>query len=134
MRRKKEMKKYKILLLEDNPIHREVIYDGLEDFGYEVKKAQDVVGAKKILNEEKFIPDLFLLDIVIGSIKNQGIQFAEELKNQKEFKNIPVLYISAHLDENGIAERFPDDAAANVLPKPFDFDQLINKIRKMLRG
>jgi DNA-binding response OmpR family regulator len=125
------MKKNKIFLLEDDPIHREVIYDGLEDFGYEVRKSEDVDSAKKIL--EEFKPDLFLLDIVIGNERSKGIQFAEKLSEDSRFKDIPVLYISAHLDEKGVAEYFPENSEKNVLPKPFDFDQLLNKIRELLR-
>ena len=124
------MKKNKIFLLEDNPIHSEVIYDGLEDAGYEVKKAQDVNSANKIL--KGFIPDLFLFDIVIGIEKNKGIQFAETLRLNSMFKNIPVLYISAHLNDKNVGEYLPKESWDNVLPKPFDFDQLINKIREIL--
>jgi len=124
------MKKNKIFLLEDNPIHREVIFDGLEDAGYEVKKAQDVDSAEKIL--KAFIPDLFLFDIVIGIEKNKGIQYAETLHKNPRFKNIPVLYISAHLNDKNIGEYLPEESWNNVLPKPFDFDQLLSKIKGML--
>lgn len=124
------MRKNKILLLEDNPIHREVIYDGLEDAGFEVEKAQNVDEAHKIL--EEFTPDLFLLDIVIGNSRKQGILFAEELSKESRFEKIPVLYITAYIDERSIADHFPGDLKENVLPKPFDFEQLINKIGEML--
>ena len=125
------MRKNRILLLEDNPIHREVICDGLEDAGFVVKKAQNVDEAYKIL--EKFTPDLFLLDIVIGNNRKQGILFAEELSKESRLKHIPVLYISAYIDEKSIADHFPGDLKENVLPKPFDFEQLINKIREVLK-
>ena len=124
------MKRKKILLLEDNPIHREVIYDGLEDAEYEIKKAQNVEEANKILQE--FTPDLFLVDIVIGTHMYQGIQFSEQLSKDSRFKGIPILFISAHLDEKNIAEHLSKDSEAKILPKPFDFYQLINKIREVL--
>jgi DNA-binding response OmpR family regulator len=124
-------KKNKILLVEDNPIHREVIYDGLEDFDFEIEKAEDIESARKIL--EDFAPDLFILDIVFGSIKNQGILFQDELRKNPKYKDIPTLFISAHLDESEIAEHFPEDSRENVLPKPFGFDKLLNKIREILR-
>ena len=123
--------KRKILLLEDNPIHREVIFDGLEDMGFEVKRVGDVLLAEKIL-ADGFKPDLFLFDIVIKDIKNQGIQFAEELKKKSEYEKIPVLFITAHIDEDNISDYFSEGSQANVLPKPFDFDQLVNKIRLVL--
>lgn len=124
------MKKNKILLLEDNPVHREVIFDGLEDAEYEIKKAENYESAKEIL--KNFVPDLFLLDIVIANEKNKGIQFALALSEDPKFKTIPVLFISAHLDEKNIAEHIPENFRDNVLPKPFDFDQLLNKIREII--
>ncbi|MFC2155909.1 response regulator [Acidobacteriota bacterium] len=123
--------KKKILLLEDHPIHQEVIFDGLEDMGFEVKRTGDVLLAKKIL-DDGFMPDLFLFDIVIQTIKNQGIQFAEELKKKPEYEKIPVLFITAHIDEENISDYFSEESQTNVLPKPFDFDQLVNKIRQVL--
>ena len=126
------MKKNKILLVEDNPIHREVIVDGLEDDGYEVKKAQNIAAAEKIL--EEFTPDLFVLDLVIETIKSAGIQFANKVRNDPKFQSIPVLFISAHLDDLNKEKIFPPDSKENTLPKPFDFEQLINKIREVLKS
>ncbi len=124
------MKGKKILLLEDHPIHREVIFDGIEDAGYEIMKAQNVEDANVILRD--FTPDLFILDIVIGTVIRQGIQFAEQLSKNPKFKDIPVLFISAHLDEKNITENLDKETKAKILPKPFDFDQLVNKIREVL--
>ena len=126
------MKKNKILLVEDNPIHREVIVDGLEDDGYEVKKAQNIAAAEKIL--EEFTPDLFVLDLVIETIKSAGIQFANKVRNDPKFQSIPVLFISAHLDDLNKEKIFPPDSKENTLPKPFDFEQLINNIREVLKS
>jgi len=132
------MKKNKILLLDDNPIHMEVMVDGLEDFGYEVRKAQNVEAAEKILYD--FTPDLFLVDIVIETIKSAGIQFAQTVRNKPEYRSTPILFISAHLDDVNIIKYFPPDADENsllkpydILAKPFDFDQLMNKILEVLK-
>lgn len=126
------MKKIKILLLEDNPIHREVIFDGLGDAGYEVRKAQNIPAAEKIL--EEFTPDLFLFDIIIDTIRSAGIQFANKVRSNTKFQSIPVLFISAHLDDLNIEKYFPPGSNENILPKPFDFEHLINKIREVLKN
>jgi two-component system phosphate regulon response regulator PhoB len=126
------MKKNKIFLLEDNPIHSQVICDGLEDAGFNVKKAQNITAAEKILQE--FTPDLFLLDIVIETIKSGGIQFAQKMRNNPKFQSIPVLFISAHLDDLNIEKYFPPGSNENILPKPFDFDYLIKKIKEVLKN
>lgn len=124
--------KAKILLLEDNPIHREVIFDGLEDAGYEVRKARNADAADKIL--EEFKPDLFLFDIVIENIKSAGYQFAKKLRTNPEFQSIPVLFISAHMDKLHKEKIFPPDSNEHTLEKPFDFEQLFSKIREVLRS
>ncbi len=133
------MKKNKILLLEDNPIHREVIVDGLEDSGYEIRKAKNIETAEKIL--EEFTPDLFLLDIVIETIRSAGIQFAQTVRNKPGYRLIPILFISAHLDDVNITKYFPSGSDESrllkpydILAKPFDFDQLFNKIREVLKS
>lgn len=124
------MKENKILLVEDNPIHREVIVDGLEDAGYEVRKAKNIEAAERIL--EEFTPDLFVFDLVIETIKSAGIKFANKVRNDPKFQSIPVLFISAHLDELNKEKIFPTDSTENTLPKPFDFESLINKIREVM--
>jgi CheY-like chemotaxis protein len=136
---KGQMKKNKILLLEDNPIHLEVMVDGLEDLGYEVQKAQNIEVAMKILNE--FTPDLFLVDIVIETIKSAGIQFAQTVRNKREYRSIPIIFISAHLDDVNITKYFPTGSDESrllkfyyILAKPFDFDQLVNKIREVIKS
>ncbi|MGD2085570.1 MAG: response regulator [Candidatus Aminicenantes bacterium] len=123
--------KVKILLLEDNPIHREVLFDGLEDAGYEVRKARNADAADKIL--EEFKPDLFLFDIVIENIKSAGYQFAKKLRTNPEFQSVPVLFISAHMDIMHKEKIFPPDSNEHTLKKPFDFDQLFKKIGEVLK-
>lgn len=125
------MKKNKIFLLEDNPIHSGVICDGLEDIGFTVKRAQNVEEAFEVL--DKFEPDIFILDIVIENSKDGGILFADEIHKKPKFKDTPVLFISAHLDELNIEKHFPGNLKENVLPKPFDFEQLVNKTKEILK-
>lgn len=124
-------KKKKIFLLEDNPIHRELIVDGLEDVGYEVRKAPNSTAAEEILKD--FTPELFILDIVIESIKGGGIHFSQKIRENPKLKTIPILFISAHLDALNREKYFPEGSMEHILPKPFDFEQLLNKVRELLR-
>lgn len=123
--------KQKVLLMDDNPVHRLVIFDGLTDAGFEVKKASNIEQAEKIL--ETFTPDLFILDIVIEAIKGRGIQFSRKIRENLQFESTPILFISAHLDELNKEKYFPEGDEEHLLPKPFDFDQLVNKLRELLR-
>lgn len=128
---KEKGKKKKILLLDDNPIHRELIVDGLEDANYEVRKAPNIAAAEEILKD--FTPDLFILDIVIESIKGGGIHFSQKIRENPALKAIPILFISAHLDELNKEKYFPEDSTEYILPKSFDFNQLLTKIREIMR-
>lgn len=129
----KKSKNQKILFLEDNPIHSEVIFDSLSDAGYEVKKVHNLAEAEKVIDREEFIPDLFLLDIVINSIKTAGIQFCRKVREDKRFSEAPLLFISAHLDDLHKEKYAEVIKGENVLPKPFDFEQLLEKIREVLK-
>lgn len=128
----KNSEKKKILLLDDNPVHREVVFDGLEDFGFEVETAKNIEEAKGIL-ESGFLPDLFILDIVIDLNNRGGVQFAQHIRENSAYNDAPILYISAHLDQMNIEKYMPEVVNEEILPKPFDFEDLINKIREVMR-
>jgi len=121
----------KILLLEDNPIHREVLFDGLEDAGATVRKAESVVEARSALMS--FVPDLLLFDIVLGDNRAEVLQFVDELRRRERLRDVPVLLVTAYLEEVSqevLLRGIPETA---VLAKPFTFDDLMKRIATVLK-
>jgi DNA-binding response OmpR family regulator len=116
----------KILAVDDDNDILDVIKIILEDEGYEVftlangKYVFDVV-------EEK-IPDLILLDVMLGGLDGRDI--CRALKEHEEYKKIPVVMISASHNLNNLL--LMPGAPDNFLAKPFDIDRLIDMVKAQL--
>lgn len=80
-----------------------------------------------ILEMKEDLPDLILLDIWMSG--TDGRDVCKLLKQQESTKNIPVIMISASTDLEKSAK---DAGADDFLEKPFDMDELFEKIDKHL--
>ncbi len=91
----------------------------LELHDYEVEIAQDGKG----LLDKKNTPDLLLIDYHIPGI--DGYSLVEQIKNQPQFKNTPFIIMSGHKDIEQISTFY---GANDFIAKPFNFDELVEKI------
>lgn len=82
-------KQPKILLAEDDKFIARAYKDGLEDAGYQVKRAEDGQEAWDMLNDEEF--DLLLLDIIMP--RRDGFEILTGVKEGK-LQELPVIVIS----------------------------------------
>jgi len=73
------------------------------------------------------VPDLILLDIQMPEM--DGYETIKILKNHDIYTNIPVIFVSALVDEESINKCF-ELGAADYVQKPYDRTLLINKIEK----
>jgi len=96
------------------------------------KKGFDVVGFLNTKNVKKFIqeenPDLLIVDRNLPDI--EGSIFVEEIK--KEGYNIPVIYLTAKVDDNEVLEGF-NRGADDYIRKPFNMDELVARINAVLK-
>jgi DNA-binding response OmpR family regulator len=116
----------KILIVEDEPKVASFIKKGLEENNYEAEIAYDGLSAQKLALQYKY--DLFILDIIIP-----GITGLELCKNLKELNsNIPVLMLTALGTTDDKITGF--DAGANdYLVKPFEFRELLARVKVLVR-
>lgn len=117
----------KILFIEDEPDHIEMVRMRLEASGFEFVSAKDgEEGLKKVASEK---PDLILLDIVIPKI--DGFEVCRRLKARPATRNTPVLVITASglkdLDEKCLAL-----GADDIVRKPYNSSDLVSKIKDLL--
>lgn len=122
------MSKSKILLIEDEEDIASLIQLQAELAGYKVVIEQDGLNGWRAVEREK--PDLVLLDIMLPG--QNGLDVCRKIKAHPEFKNIPVIMISARGDELDIVlglELGADDYVA----KPFSPKVLLSRIRAVLR-
>jgi CheY-like chemotaxis protein len=117
---------FKILVVDDNTDHRELIVIMLEAEGYEVVTAKD--GSEGLEQLQANQPNLVICDVMMPGI--DGIQMVKMLRQLPEQKSTPVLMITAHGD---VRESAINAGANQTLGKPFDLDELITEVRKILK-
>src|SRR5918911_2576547 len=115
-----------ILLVEDNADVLAALERMLAAHGYAVRSARD--GEEGLAMALDLQPDLVVLDI--GLPKRSGLQVAAELRQRAV--RTPVLMLTAR---GSISDRVSglDAGADDYLPKPFDFDELLARLRALLR-
>ncbi len=107
----------RILVVDDEPLVRETVGDLLEDEGYIVDLASD--GAEAIARVLEHRPDAILLDLMMPGMN--GRQFLDALRGLGH-GDVPVVVMTA---VQGLAQ---GGQLADVIEKPFDLDDLLNKI------
>jgi CheY-like chemotaxis protein len=81
-----------ILVVEDNPLNRELLCDWLEVEGYEVSSVENLSSA--IASLEQRAPDAVLLDVQLGD--DDGLSLAAWMRKQPKLCHIPVIAVTAH--------------------------------------
>lgn len=118
----------KIFVVEDDPDINNTISIMLRMEGYEVSTSQDGWDALKKIFAVK--PDLIIMDIVLPGLK--GTELSAILKKDPQCNNIPVIFITAQAQKSDMLH-LQESAKDNYLIKPFDLEQLKEKIDKMLK-
>lgn len=116
------MKSTRILVVEDEAIVAMVIKKRLMNLGYSVSGVA-ATGKDAITKVEGTFPDLVLMDIMLKGDMD-GIEAADEIR--KRF-SIPVVYLTAHSDENTL-ERAKQTEPYGYILKPFTERDLSSNI------
>jgi two-component system response regulator QseB len=116
----------RLLLVEDDPMIGESIEDGLRGERYAVDWVRDGQAADLALSTVDY--DLLLLDL--GLPRKQGMEVLRTLRARGA--DLPVLIISARDGTPARVEGL-DGGADDYLVKPFDLDELLARIRALLR-
>lgn len=111
-----------ILIVDDEREVREIIGRILKRAGFRVILAADPMEARKVEEAEPCI-DLLITDIALPSIS--GIAMTSDFRRRRP--QLPVLFVSGYPVQGAI------DGVADFLPKPFDADELLVKVEKILR-
>ena len=113
-----KLKRY-ILIVDDEFINQEILKEIISS-EYEVLVANNGVEALNILNESTMPISLILLDLYMPLM--DGFTLIKEIKNNNEFKNIPIIVITG--DKNSELEALTL-GAVDFITKPFDLTEII---------
>ena len=122
------VKKYKILIIEDDVHMREMLIDLLAPF-YNITATLDGNNGYRIASEEQ--PNLILSDIQMPG--KDGIELCRELKGAPSTARIPIILLSSDDKKEKILEAF-QAGADDFVKKPFDVNILIAKCHNFIRN
>ncbi len=118
-----------VLIVEDNPINRDVLGRRLERRGYSVRFAED--GPSGIEAAQRLKPDLILMDIGLGELMD-GWEVTRALKAKPETAAIPVIALTASAFESDRRKSL-EAGCCDFDTKPVDLVRLLAKIEQSLR-
>ncbi len=119
--------KHRILVVEDDPLSRELLFDWLETEGYEVVTAADLQAGFAAIHSQP--PHLVLLDVKLGA--DNGLKLAFWMRQQPELRHIPVIAVTAHAMVTE-QERIFQAGCNAVVSKPVDFKLLGEHLQSTL--
>ena len=118
----------KILVVDDERAVRESLRRALELEGYEIELADDGVEALARLQEGNGQPDAVILDVLMPGI--DGLEVCRRLR--RSGNRVPVLMLTARdAVENRVAGL--DAGADDYVTKPFALEELVARVRALLR-
>jgi len=115
-------------VIEDQPEMASAIRRVLKRAGYEVEVAQDGFVAGAVLSRMK--PSLITLDLKMPGI--DGYQVLSYIREHEEHAQAKVLVISAETQEG--LDRALKSGANDILPKPFDNEDLLAKVQSLIES
>lgn len=117
-----------ILVIEDKPESLELLEQLLETAGYSVRLIPEAgMAIQSALTNP---PDLILLDIMMPEI--DGIEVCHQLKNHKQTRDIPVIFISAFSDISNKMKAF-SAGGVDYISKPFHREEVLARVSTHLR-
>ncbi|MFI6849809.1 response regulator transcription factor [Kitasatospora sp. NBC_00085] len=116
----------RLLVVDDEPALRDALESSLAFEGYEVATATDGYEALESVERDK--PDLVLLDIMMPRM--DGLTAVRRMRSRGD--TVPVLMLTAR-DAVGDRVTGLDVGADDYLAKPFELDELLARVRALLR-
>jgi DNA-binding response OmpR family regulator len=121
------MEKARILIIEDNLDTRRFL-EAMLSKEFEILTAENgVIGIDYARNKS---PDLILLDIMLPILS--GYDACSLLKKDEKTKHIPIIFLSAKNSVPDITHGLTS-GADDYIPKPFDYKELVARIKARLR-
>jgi len=118
----------RLLLVDDIPTNIDILREVLEPEGYEIMVALN--GTLALDLAKRFTPDLILLDVMMPDI--DGFETCQALKNNSVTQDIPVIFLTARVDQADIVAGFKV-GGVDYISKPFQDGELRIRVATQLR-
>jgi two-component system, OmpR family, KDP operon response regulator KdpE len=115
----------RVLIVDDDSTLRETVTMVLDPQGYRTQTA--ATGKDGLHQAREYAPDLLLLDVNLPDM--DGFDVVRELRR---FSNVPVLMLTGRTGSTDIVSGL-DSGADDYLTKPFKADELLARVRALLR-
>lgn len=122
------MKKWKVLIIEDEDTIRALLSDLLSDEGYDVITAKDGLDGLEVLRCE--LPDIILLDCQMPRM--DGYETIKKIRDNPYWMNIPIIFLTVKSSETDQIKGI-ELGAEDYIIKPFNKNILLAKIKIILR-
>jgi two-component system phosphate regulon response regulator PhoB len=117
-----------ILIVEDEKPIRDMLRMTLERSDFSVSEASSVTEARIAIADNR--PDLILLDWMMPGVS--GIELARELRSDKLTKELPIIMLTARVEEDDRV-RGLNIGADDYITKPFSSSEMVARVKAVLR-
>jgi two-component system, sensor histidine kinase ChiS len=118
-------KQFKVLIVDDEPINRQVLINNLSLYNYAITEASNGQEALDIM-EGGFIPDLILLDLMMPHMN--GYEVCQKIRERFPAYELPIVMLTAKNQVADIVEGF-ESGANDYLSKPIQKQEMLARIR-----
>ena len=118
----------KILVIDDEEDMQKLLKMRLEQENFTVALASD--GDVGVKTAEQEVPDLILLDIMMPRM--DGYTCLKEIRNLPKIKDVPILMLSGK-EEEKVRDLFAFQKISGYIEKPFELDDLVAKLKEILK-
>ncbi len=118
----------RVLIVEDDPMLGSALNRGIGQAGYQATLAASGEAGLDMAKASTF--DVLILDLNLP--KMTGTELLKALRQQPQTQNLPVIVLTA-MDATSQKVRTLDSGADDYMTKPFDFDELLARLRTITR-
>ncbi len=120
---------FHILIVDDEPVNRQVLLNQLKVFNYQISEACDGVEALDLLKKGQHY-DLILLDVMMPGMS--GYEVCTEIRKTTPMQELPIIFLTAKNLISDLVDGF-DVGANDFLTKPVSKDELKSRVKTHLQ-